>query len=230
MGRVALFTWMAAASAYAAEVCPHQGKPGELESWTAKIGKRHCVANALDTTGAVEWPAAGIVQAAAAGRIELAVCCFSKVSEQRAAVRLNGSERTVPTQREISHHEADDDAEFPDLIEDDAHLRNASIRGALGDPDRPVRVDLLLKCSASRFADQFAYQFVVIDRSADRVEIVWDHLRDLERRISPSVQPVAGGKAWIFLTKTKPTEAVATVEVKTPAGRVLGRFQFDGWK
>ena len=59
-----------------------------------------------------------------------------------------------------------------------------SIRGTLGDAVHPVRVDLLLKCSASKFADQFAFQFVIANRSPDPVEVVWDQLRDLQRRLA----------------------------------------------
>ena len=69
----------------------------------------------------------------------------------------------------------------------------------------------------------------MIDRSPDRVGIVWDHLRDLERQITPAVQPVADGKAWVFLTGARPHEAPATIELRTPAGVLLGRFRFDGF-
>jgi hypothetical protein len=120
--------------------------------------------------------------------------------------------------------------DFPDLIEDDARTKRVSIRGSLGDPSHPVRVDVQLQCSASKFADQYALQFTIVNRSADPLEVVWDHLRDLEQHLKASSQPVAGGKGWVFLTRVKPTESVAGVELKIPSGETLGRFQFDAWK
>jgi hypothetical protein len=214
----------------AADVCPHPPATSEWNSWTAKIGRRNCLANAVSAKAAVEWPAAGIDQVKVADRLEFAVCCFSKEKAAPAPLRIAGQERQVATHAEVTHHAEDDDVDFPDLIEDDAHMRSASVRGTLGDPEHPVHVDIQLRCSASKFADQFAMQFTVIDRSADPVEVSWDHMRELEQRIHPSVQPVSGGKTWVFLTKSKPAEAVATVELKSRAGELLGRFHFDGWK
>jgi hypothetical protein len=174
----------------------------------------------------VEWPAAGIERAGVAGRVEFAVCCFSKEAAKAAPLRIDGAEQSVDTHVEVTHHEEDDEAEFPDLIEDDAHIRTASIRGTLGDAAHRVRVDLELRCSASKFADQFAMQFTVINKSADKVTVDWDHLRQMEARGKGSVQ----GNTRVFLTKTRPTEAVATIEVKSASGEFLGRFHFDGWK
>jgi hypothetical protein len=54
---------------------------------------------------------------------------------------------------------------FPDLIEDDARDRTLPIRGTLWAEGARLRVNLLLKCSSSRFADQFT----VVHRSADAV-------------------------------------------------------------
>src|SRR5207244_6387960 len=116
-------------------------------------------------------------------------CCFSKVAATPATLRVGASERSIPTNTEASQHKEDDEPEFPDLIEEDAHMRSASIRGALGDVAHPVRVDVTLRCSASKFADQFAIQFTVINRSTDRVEVEWDHLKELERAGKPSRQP-----------------------------------------
>jgi hypothetical protein len=222
-----LLALLALTALRAADVCPSSPVSAEARSWTAKIGSRHCVASAVSATGAVTWPAAGILRTEAAGRVEFAMCCFAAETDKPAPVRIAGRELTVPTHQEAAGS-ADED-EFPDLIEDDARTKSVSIRGTLGDAAHPIRVDILLKCSASKFADQFAFQFTVIDRSADRVEVVWDHLRDLERRIAPSVQAVAGGKAWVFLTRGRPHEAPATIEVRTPSGVVLGRFRFDGF-
>jgi hypothetical protein len=196
---------LTAATVMAADVCP-QPKPqtGERQSWTAKIGSRECRGRAVVGNAGVEWPDAGIVQAALAGRLEFAVCCFSQSADK-------------------------DDDDFPDLIDDDARTRSVSIRGTLGDTAHPARVDLLLKCSASKFADQFAFQFVIVNRSADRIEIVWDRLRELESRTAPLVQSVPGGKAFVFLTRTPPRGAKSAVVLKSADGSVLGRFVFDGF-
>ena len=188
------------------------------------MGTRHCIANAASVADTVVWPAAGIARAQVAGRLEVQICCFRAVEQAPLPV----GKQTVLTYRESGT--AGDDDEFPDLIEDDAHVRSVSIRGTLGDPSHPVRVDVLLKCSASKFADRFALQFTIVNRSGDPVEVDWDLLRETERRLPASAQPVAGGKAWVFLTTARPREALATVELKTRAGASLGRFQFDAWK
>ena len=143
-------------------------------------------------------------------------------------LRLGDREMSVATHRE-GHDSSGDENHFPDLIEDEAHAKSVSIRGVLSDGERAVRVDVLLRCSASKFAGQYAFQFTVINRSADGVEIDWDHLRKLRAEVAPSVQNVAGGTAYVFLTAKRPHEAGATVELRTKAGKVLGRFRFDGF-
>jgi hypothetical protein len=216
-----------ALAAYSADLCPHSQDAGEAQSWAGKSGRRYCVGNAIRGTGKAEWPAAGIVQAEVAGTLEMAVCCFSSEEARSAVLHLEARKLTVATHQEGA--DGGDEDDFPDLIEDDAHRKAISIRGTLGDPAHPVRVDLLLRCSASKFADQYAFQFVVINRSDQGVEVSWDHLREMQAHLAPSVQPVAGGKAYIFLTHTKPREATATVEVKSPSGVILARFRFDGF-
>lgn len=219
---------LAAAGAFGADLCPHSGDAGEWQSWEAKVGRRHCVGNAVNTADRVEWTAAGIEEASSAGHVEFAVCCFSSEVKKDALLRIGARELEVPTHQERAGG-GEVEKDFPDLIEDEAHRRSVSIRGTLGDAAHPVRVDVLLRCSASKFADQYAFQFEVINRSADRVEVTWDHLRELESRVTPSVQPVAGGRAFVFLTRIKPREATATIEVKSPSGAVLARFRFDGF-
>jgi len=214
-------------AAFAADLCPHDAAAAEWNSWTAKVGSRHCVANRVNTPAAVEWPAGGMAGARVAGKVEFQLCCFEEVKQSPAPLRIGGRELSAPTWQESSNG---DEGEFPDLIEDEAHTKRIFIRGELGDAAHPVKVDVQLQCSASRFADQYALQFTVINRSPDAVEIVWDHLQEVAKRVKASAQPVAGGKAWVFLTRAKPEEAPATVELKTPAGESLGHFRFDGWK
>ena len=220
--------------AYSADVCPAPGTAGEGStdgawSWTQQQGKLHCVGSEVRGRAVVAaWPASGIVRAVVQERLEMAVCCFDSEISKPAPVHLGDFEWMVPTHQE-GHDSAGDQDEFPDLIEDEAHGKSVSIRGVLWDGERAVRVDVLLKCSASKFASQYALQFTVIDRSADAVEMDWDHLRQMRAEGAPSLQHVAGGTAYVFLTAKRPHEAEATVELRTKAGKVLGRFRFDGF-
>jgi hypothetical protein len=223
------------ALAYSADVCPAPGTAGEGStdgqwSWAGRVGKLYCVGSEVrGRPVAVEWPASGIVRAVVEGRVEMAVCCFDSEISKPAQVRRGDDEfYMVPTHQE-GHDSNGGDDDFPDLIEDEAHAKTVSIRGDLYDGERPVRVDVLLKCSASKFASQYAFQFTVINRSVDPVEIDWDHLRQMRAKGAPSVQNVAGGTAYVFLTAKRPHEAGATVELKTKSGKLLGRFRFDGF-
>jgi hypothetical protein len=218
--------------AQAADVCPAPaeaaGKGAAWRSWSAKVGKLYCVGNEARGAAAVEWPAAGVAQANVRERVEMAVCCFESELSRAATLRMGSREWSVATHQE-GHDAKGDEDDFPDLIEDEAHARTVSIRGVLWDGERAVRVDVLLKCSASKFASQYAFQFTVIDRSADALEIDWDHLRKMRAETVPSVQNLAGGTAYVFLTAKRPHEAGAAVELKTKSGKVLGRFRFDGF-
>ena len=234
-----LIALMAAAFAYGADLCPSAAdiKTGTVEgaiewrSATAKLGRKQCVDNSVrnlgPTTTAIEWPGAGILSVTTAANLRVAICCYRHEAAQPDTLRAGGREIAVTTHRELPKppgKEEDDD--FPDLIEDDAHGRAISIQGTLGDG---VRVDIVLRCTASKFADQFAYQYIVSNRSADAVGVEWDHLKRLRSELSPNIQPVAGGTAYIFITERRPTEAIATVELKSKEGKLLGRFQFDGF-
>ena len=132
--------------------------------------------------------------------------------------------------REPEEGSEDREEGYPDLIEADARVRTVGIRGTLSAGSRPVRVDLALKCSASRFANQYAFQFSIIDRSSDAVTVDWDLLRNLQAAIRPSIQPVPGGNTYIFLADREPDEADGLVEIRTKAGQLAGRFKVDGFK
>jgi hypothetical protein len=220
-------------AAHAADFCPsaeamHTGAAGDLgwRSYSAKTGSKRCVANQAEGTGRLEWPAAGIDHALLAGSLEVAVCCFRHESAVPAQLRIGDREVTALTHREDPKTaDQDNEDDFPDLIEDEAHGRAIAIRGTL---EGGIKVDVLLRCTASRFADRYAFQFTVINRSQSGVEVDWDHLRILRAAASPSMQPVAGGTGYVFLTAQRPREAVATIELKNH-GQVLGRFRFDGF-
>jgi hypothetical protein len=207
---------LAAVGGWAADLCPASGP-------------KRCAANQVTAKDTVLWPAAGIERASVAGQLDVVVCCFRHQSVQPEKRTVGDQERMVETHREDPKPAGkDDDDDFPDLIEEDAHGRAISIRGTLADGDRAVNVDVLLRCTASKFADQYAFQFTVINRSDKGVEVDWDHLRQVRAESSPNVQPVAGGMAYVFLTAKRPHEAVAAVEVKSGTS-VLGRFHFDGF-
>jgi hypothetical protein len=229
---------------FAADVCPAAkdiagGTEAGAISWSSQaslVGKRLCVSNgAHNLTNAMaplKWPDAGIEMAVIRDRLEMAICCFSHESAQTGTLRFGANDRAVKvtTHREVVKPGAldVDEHEYPDLIEDDARHRTVSIRGTLWADGAPLVVDLLLMCSASRFADQFAYEFSVVSR-ADDVEIDWDLMRQMAAKVSPSVQPMLHGKVWVFLTAERPAEALATVEVRSKNGTLAGRFRFDGF-
>jgi hypothetical protein len=92
-----------------------------------------------------------------------------------------------------------------------------------------VRVDLLLRCSASKFADQYAYQFGVTNRSEDAVEVEWDLLQRTRAEKPLAAQPLPKGAAYVFLSAIVPHETRGIIQVKTRSGAVVGRFHADGF-
>ena len=241
----ALLLMMAAGIwANAADVCPPvkdalSGRAAGALSWSSQasaVGKRQCVSSGVRnlTQGALPltWPDAGIAMAVVRDGVEMAVCCFSHESAQAGTLHYGADQRDVKvrTHREVIKPGAldVDEHEYPDRIEDDARHRTISIWGTLWADGAPLVVDLALQCSASRFADQFAYEFQIVNR-ADDVEIDWDLKRQMEAKASPSVQPTQHGKTWVFLSAERPAEALATVELRSRKGTLVGRFQFDGF-
>jgi hypothetical protein len=239
-----VLTMAACIAAFAADVCPASteviaGAASGGLGWSSRaapVGKRQCVSNeAHNSTSAaipVWWPDAGIAMAVVQKDVEMAICCFSHESAQPGTVRLGADHQSmaVTTHREVVKPRAldVDEHEYPDLIEDDARHRTVSIRGTLWADGAALLVDVVLKCSASQFADQFAYEFSLVNRG-DEAQIDWDLLRQMQAKASASVQPVAHGKVWVFLSADRPTEALATVEVRSKKGTLAGRFQFDGF-
>ena len=103
--------------ARAAEVCPAPDRVDGGAAWrsySAKVGPKRCVADQVSAKDTVEWPAAGIVQAAVAGRIDVAVCCFRHESAQPETLRIGEHESQVLTHREDPKAAAkEDDDDFP---------------------------------------------------------------------------------------------------------------------
>lgn len=228
---------------FAAEVCPPGGEAASggrqgVLTWNSshmEVNKKQCLVNEVRNTSGkplpVFWAEAGIQRTVVQDRVEVAVCCFDGEAEAKSTLGYGLPSKElpltmrVPAGEGLAHHQEG----YPDLIEGDARVRTVGIRGTLRAGDESVRVDLILKCSASQFAKQFAYQFSVTDRSPDVVEVEWNLLNDLRARMTPSVQPIPRGKTYIFLSNVAPREAEAVVELKTKSGRVAGRFRFDGF-
>lgn len=240
--RLLVLVLLLAPMAFGASVCPPGGasqtglQAGVLtwRSYAGEIGKeKHCVGNEVRNASvaplAVSWPEAGIAQAWVRDRIEVALCCFRAEETQRATLRYGTPERALPVTMHRESEKGGEEDDYPDLIEADARERIAAIRGTLWAGSQPVRVDLLLKCSASRFANQYAYQFSITNRSEDPVEVDWDLLRNLRGKITPSVQPIPQGAAYLFLSAQHPDTAEGVVEVKTKSGKLAGRFHVGGF-
>ncbi len=226
-------------------MCPPGGSaergetPGVLEWQSAShaLAKdRYCFANQVRNLGAgplsVRWPDAGIDRAAVAGRLEVSFCCTA--GERVAASKLwAGTPEdllAIHMRREPEEGSADREEGYPDLIESDARVKNYSIRGSLEASGATVQVDLTLKCSASRFADRYAYQFAVTDRSLVPLKVDWDLLRQMGEVAKPSVQTIPNGTAYLFLSDRTPDEAEGFLEIHTRTGASVARFRLDGYR
>ena len=156
-------------------------------------GKLYCVGSEVrGRAAAAEWPAAGIVRAEVRERLRMPVCCFDSEIAKPTPVRLGDFELMVPTHQE-GHDSHGNDDDFPDLIEDDAHAKSVSIRGDLWDGERPGAGGRAAEMLGVEIRRQYAFQFTVINRSADSVEIDWDHLRQMRARGCP-VRAECGGR------------------------------------
>ena len=231
--------------AHAADVCPAGGSaeqgavPATLE-WRstvhALLKDRYCFANQVRNLGAVplpvRWPDAGIDHAAVAGRLEVAFCCTSAARTAPSRLWTGTPEKAlaIRMRREPEEGSADREEGYPDLIESDARVKNYSIRGTLDAAGATVQIDLTLKCSASRFADRYAYQFAVADRSPVPLAVDWDLLRQLRETVKPSVQSIPGGATYVFLSPRTPDEAEGIIEIRTKAGALAARLRLDGYR
>jgi hypothetical protein len=178
----------------------------------------------------VAWQAAGIERAALKGDLSIAECCFDVVASAKATLRAGSQLMEVTMNRAAEEGLAGHEEGYPDLIEEDARIRTVSIRGTLSDSGRDVPIRLVLKCTASQFAKQFAYQYSITDRSAVPVEVKWDLLESMRRRFTPSVQAASGGKTYLFLADAAPREAAGRIELRTSAGRTVAVFRFEGFQ
>jgi hypothetical protein len=226
-------------------VCPPGGPaeqgvvPGVLEWHSAAhaLAKdRYCFANQVRNLGSaalpVRWPDAGIDRAAVAGQLEMTFCCASSERSAASNLWIGMPEKPVAirVRSEAEEGGAERDEGYPDLIESDARVKNYSIRGSLDAAGATAQIDLTLKCSASRFADRYAYQFAITDRSPVKLTVDWDLLRRMRDVARPSVQTIPGGVAYVFLSDRTPEEAEGIIDIRTKDDAPLARFRLDGYR
>ena len=249
MGKIALLMLLATGSGFAADLCPASGTrdtggvPGAV-AWTSyrsEVRGKNClgyeIRNLSGKPMILSWVQPGLDQVWPADRLEVAVCCFDGEEKRKTVLHYAGLHNVetgsdtqtvvhIPAEEGLAKHEEG----YPDLMEEDARVRTVSIRGTLrmGDGET-IRVDLLLKCSASKFAKQFAYQFSITDLSQDTVNVDWDPMTDMRAMISPSVQPIPNGKTYIFLSPKAPRERRSLVQLKTKSGQVAAIIGFSAW-
>lgn len=241
--RLCVLAALAVPLVWGAEVCPpgktvHAGGTPGAVLWSsyqsaARPGK-FCTAgqvrNQAPEPAPIAWPGAGIDRADLKGDLQIAECCFDGVRAAKATLLYRTATLEATIERAAEEGRANHGEGYPDLIEEDARIRTVSIRGTLSDSGREVRVDLVLKCTASQFAKQFAYQYSITDRSADPIEVRWDLLDAMRQRLTPSVQAISGVKTYLFLTDAAPREAEGRIELRTAGGRTVGAFRFGGFE
>jgi hypothetical protein len=240
--RLLILSALACRMAGAADVCPlgksfeAGGAPGTVMWLSYRAEPRpgkFCVGNEVRNQSPapveVAWPEAGLERAALQGQLQVAECCFDGVATTKAALQFGDKAIEVTMHHPAEEGLAGHQEGYPDLIEEDARVRTVSLRGTLSAEGRQIAVDLTLKCSASRFARQYAYQYGITDRSADAIGIEWDLLERMRANSVPSVQPTPGGKTYLFLSDTMPKEAKGRILLRTRAGTVAAIFRFDGF-
>lgn len=221
--------------AFCADVCAAAGAAaahGEIggiawTSYTRQLPRgKVCIGSSLAGTGRVEWVAAGIQQASVRGSLDIQLCCFDAEESSEGEMRVGDEAGRARAHRPAEEGAAGHKEGFPDLMEEDARIVTIAIRGEL---EGGAKVDLVLKCSASRFAQQYAYQFVVTNRSSTGVALRWNLLDELGQRLKPSVQTLGPTRTSVFLTGTAPTEAESVLEISSLDGKVVGNFNAPGF-
>jgi hypothetical protein len=240
--KLLLLAAIACATVWSADLCPPGksvdtgGVPGEI-LWRSYAGVprpgKFCIGNQVrnEAKSAVEirWKEAGIERALVKGELQIAECCFDGAGLSKATLQYGSHalELTIHHDEEegLAHHEEG----YPDLIDEDARMRIVSIRGTLSTGGQDVRIDILLKCTASQFAKQFAYQYSVTDRSTDPIEIKWDLIEGMQQRGRASVQAIPSGKTYLFLSDAPPQEKEGRITLETKSGAVGAVFRLDGF-
>lgn len=230
--------------AYAADVCPKPAPwrvtdAGEL-SWATSAGKfgdKTCTRQQIeihkpDAPLTLEWPEAGILSASAGGRLTSSFCCFEGSVARKSVLEYGAPAKRIETS--IDEGIENDSDNYPDLIEDDARTMRSAYAGKLWDGTKFVEVDIELRAAASNpHLNQSVFQFVLIDRSPQRLSLNWDLLTNLRRSMEPyytgSNEGGARQDTYVFFGKQRPAPAGGVVELKTPEGKLLARFRAAGF-
>lgn len=229
--------------AWAAEICPPKaastisGTAGVLR-WSSFKGEprpgKFCTGGEVRSPSPldVSWLDAGIEKAAVSGWLQVAECCFDRVEQRESNLQVGQPPKAFAVSLWSAADEglANHEEGYPDLIEEDARVRQMSIRGSLLVGGKEVRLDVLLKSTASQFGGQYAYQYVITNRSTPQVQVDWGQLAEMKKRIRPSVQPSANTITYIFLSHLQPREVDSRIVLTAGGGIPLSTLQMGGFQ
>jgi hypothetical protein len=228
--------------AYGGEVCSQpetaqSGSSPELSwaSFTKQLApKKICTQQEITPNSpaplSVGWPGAGILEASITGRFAVAFCCLEETAVRKDSLRFGAPPKTLPTRVIVGAGDPDRDDEYPDLIEDDAKSIQTLFKGSVWDGARLVKLDLELRAAASHpHLKQSVLQFVVVDQSSEPVSVEWDLVRKLSATVKPFFTETPKDRSYrettyVFFAGNRPAPARSLVEVRTGAGKLLGRF------
>jgi hypothetical protein len=210
-------------------------------SWTsgaAMSGSQHCtrqeiVSHPADRPLAIEWLAAGIHSAEIGGKFASSLCCFEGIYSQSASLKYGSPAKSLATPIDAGIEDQDND-DYPDLIEDDARTMRSSFVGKLWDGSKFVDADIEFRAAASYpHSGQSVFQFIIVDRSPQRLSLSWDLPVNLAKTMEPYYTSGEEGARrqdiYVFFGKKRPAPAHGVVEVRTSGGKVLARFAAAGF-
>ena len=235
--------WWLGAAAWAAEICPPtaastvSGTAGLLR-WSSFKGeprpRKFCTGAEVRSPSPldVSWLDAGIEKAPVSGWLQVAECCFDRVEQRKSTLQAGKPPKSFAVRLWSAAEEglATHEEGYPDLIEEDARVRQMSIRGSLSVGGRDLQLDVVLKATASQFGGQYAYQYVITNRSTPRIEVDWGQLAAMTKTIRPSVQSTANTITYIFLSHLQPQEADSRIVLATETGVPLSTVQMGGFQ
>jgi hypothetical protein len=226
------------------DACPNSvlGQSADIPdlSWATGVGKfggRICTRQRIATKNqdrplAVEWPGAGIISAEVGGRLTSSFCCFEQSQTKAATLKYGAPRKEIETR--IDSGIENDSEEYPDLIEEDARTMRSSYTGKLWDGSEFVDIDIEFRSAASYpHLNQSVIQFILIDRSPQRLKLSWDLQVNLSKTMAPYYTGGEEGGRWqdiyVFFGKKRPAPARGVVEVRTAEGKPLARFTAAGF-
>ena len=154
----------------------------------------------------LSWPDAAIERATVSGWLRVTQCCFDGIARRKATLRWGTKNFAAGVWSAAEEGLANHEEGYPDLIEEDARVRQMSIRGSLSTGGKEVHLDIVLKCTASQFGGQYAYQYVITNRSTPQVEVAWIPLMEMKKKVRSSTQSTASTITYIFVDGRSPAE------------------------